>query len=622
MGFADLVGDWRWGSICDGREVPGGWPEMFRVKSLQQRMALYLLLPVAVLMTTMGWFLFVYARGNLLKEYREAAVLKLQRAAHQVDMRLSEPKLWMLIFGKTGGEARPEIVQAWVVRQLNELEGVVGASLERADASRVTGSMPEQRMMGMHGSVMFERAEITQVNPPRLDAGDGHGTVTMSSDLLASNNLKVGQLDVTMRFDDLIRNALSTGWSRNETASLIDDQGKVLICSASGDTRYFCSDENTFHAVLKAMQETTSGTIMGASGAAGEVIGFYRLREAPWTLVLTARAGDILAPITRFRDIFLVTGALFTLLILMLIRSVVGRTVASIREVSAAAKRVATGDLHVHLANGSHDEVGQLVQSFNTMVAQLEERLRLKEALDLAMEVQQNLLPVKPPELDGLDIAGTCIYSDETGGDYFDFLQFPELGRGRIGIAVGDVAGHGISAALLMATARAMVRARILQPGTLAQVVNDVNRLLCYDTERTGDFITLFLAVLDTNSRELHWVRAGHAPALLYDPNTDSFEELRGEGFSLGIDNSLSVSEYRYAGWNPAKLLFIGTDGIWETENPDGEQFGMERLRTILRQHCGSSSQHIMEVVLAALNEFRGNADHEDDITMVILKSS
>ena len=585
-------------------------------------MMLFLLLPVAVLLTAMGWFRFTYARDNLLKEWQEAAVLKLQRAAHHVDMRLSEPKIWIRIFSKTGGQPGAEAMQELIVQQLKHLQGVGGASIIRVDdggppVSQSHGHM----MMGMRSGMTFQRAEITQVAPPRYDTEVGHETVSIISDLLNAANEKIGQLVVAVRFDYLIENALSYGWNQGEIASLIDDQGEILACSASEENRRPCPIQNVFKAVLKAKEEKPSGTIMGESSLNGEVVGFYRLKEAPWTLVLTAPDTQILAPINRFRNIFLITGSLFILFILVLIRSVAGRTVASIREVSRAAQRVAEGDYQVHLPAESDDEVGQLVHSFNAMVSQLEERMRLKEALDLAMEMQQNLLPVNFPEVGGLDIAGTCVYCDETGGDYYDFLQFSELGEGRIGLAVGDVAGHGISAALLMASARAMIRTRILQPGSLAQVANDVNQLLCYDTDRTGDFMTLFLAMFDVTRQELCWIRAGHAPAMIYDWHTESFEELRGEGFALGFDNAGHLKEYRYGDWSPTKLLFIGTDGIWETENPQGEQFGMERLRVVLRQHSHAPSQQIINAVLAAVKDFRQTKAQEDDITMVILKS-
>lgn len=594
-------------------------------------MALFLLLPVAVMLAAMGWFGFTYARSTLLREWQEAAILKLQRAAHQVDMRLSEPKFWLQMFNKTGGEPQAEVIQKWIVKQLDQLQGVERASLIRLDNTPPTPSQSRRQTMWMQnysdpwmekwGGMDFERAEITQVNPPHYDAKVGHETVSVVSDLLSATNEKVGQLEVDVRFSYLIENALSYGWKQEEMASLIDDEGKVLTCSTPGKNQRFCGEERTYKAVLKGMKESRSGTIMGESSPSGEVIGFYRLKEAPWTLVLTARDTQILAPINRFRNIFLIAGALFAIFILVLIRAVAGRTVASIGEVSHAARSVAEGDYEVQLVIRSDDEVGQLIHSFNTMVVQLEERMRLKEALDLAMEMQQNLLPIEPPEVNGLDIAGTCVYCDETGGDYYDFLRFAELGAGKIGLVVGDVAGHGISAALLMATARAMIRTRILQPGNLAQIADDVNRLLCYDTDRTGDFMTLFLALLDTTRREICWIRAGHAPAILYDWQTDSFEELKGEGFALGFDSSGRFKEYRYEDWNHTKLLFIGTDGIWESENPHGEMFGMERLRAILRRHYRSSSQQIVDIVLASVEDFRQRRAQEDDITMMVLKS-
>ncbi len=594
---------------------------MLRPKSLQQRMALFLLLPVAILLVGMGWFRFTYSRDNMLREWQEASALKLRRAAHQVDMRLSEPKLWMQMFGKTGGEPQAEAIQEWIVDQLNHMEGIENASLVRLDDARSASPQPPRPMPGMRGHMMFDRAGITRVNPPHLDAEAGHQTVSIISDLVNAANEKTARLEVTLRFDHLIEDALQYGWNGGETAYLIDDHGTVLVCSALGENRRLPLSESTTKAVLKAMEKTQFGSIMGHSGPDGEVVGFCRLAEAPWALVLTAKDTRILAPINRFRNIFFITGFLFIVFVLFLIRSVAGRTVASVREVSLAAQKVADGDYQVRLTSRSDDEVGQLIQSFNTMAAQLEERMRLKEAMDLAMQVQQNLLPVRPPRIDGLDIAGTCVYCDETGGDYYDFLRFSELGPEKIGFAVGDVAGHGISAALLMTTARAMIRTRILQPGSLARVANDVNRLLCHDTERTGDFMTLFLALLDTTRNELSWVRAGHAPGILYDWSTETFEELRGEGFALGFDSSTGLEEFRYDGWNSTKLLFIGTDGIWETENPQGEQFGMERLRTILRQGSRDSSLKMMETILTALQDFRQSGAQEDDITMVVVKS-
>jgi sigma-B regulation protein RsbU (phosphoserine phosphatase) len=246
------------------------------------------------------------------------------------------------------------------------------------------------------------------------------------------------------------------------------------------------------------------------------------------------------------------------------------------------------------------------------MTQQLEDRMRLKEALDLAMEVQQNFLPQKSVAIEGLDIAGKCIYCDETGGDYFDFLSFNELGNGRIGIAVGDVVGHGIAAALLMTTARALLRCRASQPGGLSQMINDVNRLLCLDTTESGSFMTLFFMLIDPIKKDLQWVRAGHDPAIVYNASTDSFDELKGKGTAIGVDDQWSFQDYHF-NWESGQIMLIGTDGIWETENNADEKFGKERVKEIIRQNQKSSAWDILQTVTDRLAAFRENNTPQDD---------
>ena len=255
------------------------------------------------------------------------------------------------------------------------------------------------------------------------------------------------------------------------------------------------------------------------------------------------------------------------------------------------------------------------------MVTQLQERMRLKQELDLAMEVQQSLLPQRPPRIGGFDIVGKSIYCEETGGDYYDFIEFPELGQGHMGVAVGDVAGHGIAPALLMTTVRAFLRSRVLsQPEDLADAITDVNRLLCIDSGDTGNFMTLFFMLIDSSNGKVRWVRAGHEPAMVYDPSTDSFDELHGRGIALGVDDSWSFEEQIRELWSDSQIVLIGTDGIWESENLQGESFGKNRLKEIIRQYKDNSSEEIVQAITDALAQHRQTAPQQDDITMVVIK--
>jgi sigma-B regulation protein RsbU (phosphoserine phosphatase) len=131
----------------------------------------------------------------------------------------------------------------------------------------------------------------------------------------------------------------------------------------------------------------------------------------------------------------------------------------------------------------------------------------------------------------------------------------------------------------------------------------------------------MFLIVIDTVNKELQWVRAGHDPALVYDPVKTSFKELNGNGTVLGIDAAFTFEENTLSGWSEGQIIVISTDGVWETENSHSEKFGKFRLRQIIRQHRQFPAQEILNAIFNALNEFRGTAPQSDDVTLVIVKA-
>ncbi len=172
-----------------------------------------------------------------------------------------------------------------------------------------------------------------------------------------------------------------------------------------------------------------------------------------------------------------------------------------------------------------------------------------------------------------------------------------------------------------MTTVRAFLRSRVLtQPEDLAEAIADVNRLLCIDTAETGNFMTLFFMLIDSSIRKVRWVRAGHEPAMIYNPSSDSFDELHGRGIALGVDETYSFEEQIRELWSDSQIVLIGTDGIWETENPQGEEFGKKRLMEIIRQHKNRSSEQIVQAITAALAGHRETAPQQDDVTLVVIK--
>jgi sigma-B regulation protein RsbU (phosphoserine phosphatase) len=286
------------------------------------------------------------------------------------------------------------------------------------------------------------------------------------------------------------------------------------------------------------------------------------------------------------------------------------------KDIIQVLQEVRNGVFNRKVRVATSDELGYTGDVINEMTQGLLERDRMRQSLALAMEVQQRLLPKNPPQVPGLDIAGRSIYCDETGGDYFDYL---EHGPGCLGLAVGDVSDHGIQSALLMTTARAFLRQRASRRGSLAGIMADVNRQLARDVEESGQFMTMFYCEVDVSKRSLSWVRAGHDPALLFERNSRSFQELGGRGLALGLMEQAEFEELSRP-LQGGEVLVMATDGIWEAQNRRGEPFGKEALKRVIRDNSQGSAQALVDAVIEAVARFSGHPARKDDLTLVVVK--
>jgi sigma-B regulation protein RsbU (phosphoserine phosphatase) len=280
-------------------------------------------------------------------------------------------------------------------------------------------------------------------------------------------------------------------------------------------------------------------------------------------------------------------------------------------------ERVTNGDLSHLVPVSTSDEFGLIADYTNVMIMGLRDRIKLIAALKLAEEVQQNLLPQRPPPIAGLDISGNTIYCDETGGDYYDYLELPD---GRFGIAVADAADHGVGAALHMATTRALLISGARHYTRPADVLQEINRDLVRDSAKTGRFVSMFLVLIDPPNKSLEWVRAGHEPAYLFEPARDVFHLLDGDGIVLGVDENYRYQASQLRDWGPGSVLVLATDGIRETRDAHGNYFGRQRLQDLIRRHHKESAEFIQQAIVQDLDNFRGDMPREDDITLVAVK--
>ncbi len=245
---------------------------------------------------------------------------------------------------------------------------------------------------------------------------------------------------------------------------------------------------------------------------------------------------------------------------------------------------------------------------------------RTRRWLNQAMEVQQCLLPAGGPGWRELDIAGRSVFCDQTGGDYYDYFEKSEAAEPTVSVVVGDVSDHGLPSALLMASARATLRACAPRVMSVPQIVAHVNRRLTQDVQDTGRFMTLFYAEIERARRTIRWVRAGHDPALVYDPGTGAFAELKGQsGLPLGVYTEAAYEEYRRE-LGPRQIVAIGTDGIWEAHDREGRLFGKDRLQAVIREYAARPAVEIVERALDELQHFLAPLHVQDDATLVVVK--
>ncbi|CAN5853675.1 hypothetical protein BH23PLA1_BH23PLA1_10690 [soil metagenome] len=339
-----------------------------------------------------------------------------------------------------------------------------------------------------------------------------------------------------------------------------------------------------------------------------------------WKVLAVVPDGDVIGGLQALRTRTWLIGGLVAACALALgmvaARSIVRPVLALVEGV----RTIGDGDFDHRIRVDGVQEFERLSEEVNRMAEGLKDRLRLRHSMALAMEIQQKLLPGNPPQIPGLDVAGHSTYCDETGGDYYDFLELEETTSGDLIVVLGDVMGHGLAAALLMATARGILRSRATEPGTLGELLTHVNRLLESDTggER---FMTMILLIVDAQNRSIRWSSAGHDSPIVYNPEQDQFLDLPNiNGLPLGLLDDSEYQEAIRSGLAPGQIILVGTDGIWETRNAEDQEFGKSRLQQTIRAHREEPSQRIAEAITEELRRFRGDAHQDDDITFVLIK--
>ncbi|MGB2822550.1 MAG: SpoIIE family protein phosphatase [Phycisphaerae bacterium] len=490
--------------------------------------------------------------------------------------------------------------------------------------------------------------------PPSVDVTTRMVMLALSMPVRGPDGAIVGVTGIDVPAGRIFRDLkLPEQWSADEATLLVYPgsgkggvpEGKLAVIAQRG-----------YHEAIESWQEPLELKLLtsddpnelealrldAAAGNSGVRKMRYRGREALWAYGAIAPRQPFPIVIVRYDRIVAqadeaeryvldrtVAGLQITgLILLAVVAAVILAALVSSRAVTRpvnqlaeASQRLAAGDYRANVDIRTGDELQALGEAFNDMAPKLAEREKMKRSLELAMEIQQNLLPGESPRLEGFDIAGRSVYCDETGGDYYDFIDLVDLAPGRLGIAVGDVTGHGIAAALLMASARGVLRSHAPRRGAdLAELFDELNRHLVRDT-CDGRFMTLFYGVLDAPARSLWWTSGGHDPALWLRRAGGNIEELPNTGIPLGVIEDTTYTRAGPVTLESGDIVLIGTDGIWEARGATGEMFGKQRLRELLSAKADLSAEKIHLAVVEAVRDFQAGVPQADDITLVVIKA-
>ena len=303
----------------------------------------------------------------------------------------------------------------------------------------------------------------------------------------------------------------------------------------------------------------------------------------------------------------------------------------------AATRKLASGDLDARApAMGGRNEIEQLAVSFNRMAETLqardvalrlaEERTRAAEVqlavskahIDIARKIQQSLLPDDPLRVPGVRFAGRCVPATDVGGDYFGYFAAGESG---VDCLIGDVSGHGVGAALMMAAARTtFMSARLVEEGAAA-ILTKLNALLHDDLDRADLFMTASCTTFDASTRELRYANAGHPPALVLRAGKSQCIPLRANGILLGIQNDARFDEASLQ-MNAGDVVVLYTDGITEMGNDAGEFFGVRGLEAAIVSNGQLDPEAMIDAVFAALERFAPGRAYDDDCTIVVMRAT
>lgn len=414
-------------------------------------------------------------------------------------------------------------------------------------------------------------------------------------------------------------------------ASLIVHPNDDAILAHTIYSYYNDSGDSNWISIAHSMQEGKTGSTTIGSGNSEFFIYYAPVSTSGWSVALVCSNRDIYGLSGGHTKKFLLLALVASLLLFALVRTAVKTVTKPVMLMADSARKVAEGDFDAQLPAVRHnDEIKELRDSLANMTISLKSYIsqikdqaavqqRIESEFDMAREIQLGMVPKPTQTLRDCpytDIAAMLRPAREVGGDLYDY--YIDQCRSRVYIAIADVSGKGLPAALLMAEVRSMVRSSIYtgsDPATIMELLNDV----ILETNTSDLFVTIFIGVINPQDETITYCSAGHNPALILSADGTVDEMPTEANVPLGCIPKYQFKEQNMA-IRPGQTLYLYTDGISEAENAQLEFYGLNRLKKQLSRCAGLPSQRVIDIINKNINTFIGKNDQNDDITALAVR--
>jgi len=336
-----------------------------------------------------------------------------------------------------------------------------------------------------------------------------------------------------------------------------------------------------------------------------------------WVIVAAGYESDIFASSVEVRNNMIKVIITIGLIAILSVYLIIRQMFKPVKRLTDSTKEVAKGNWDIYLPSKSTDEIGILSESFNKMVKSLRENASMWQEFEVARQIQTRMLPEKYPEVEGIRISAKSIPAKEVGGDFYDFIT---LDPNRLGIMIGDVSGHGLSAAMVMTAAMSTLRFAAEGNDQTEQVL-DLANIQLYKNLKKNMFVTLFYGIIDLQNQKIFYTNAGQPlPLICRNEQLKSIPHVEeGARFPLGVVNQCNYQQNSFDLRSGDTLIFY-TDGILETMNNNNDSYDRDRFYSSVQTHIHLNINEMIERLVDDMDDYRSTADLNDDVTLVLVR--